>query len=128
MTSSSEGFLNYIVEPEGRCVEIAKGKLLPMGGSKQLEIVAKQPGGQVVISLGKVLHVPNLERILISERQASLKSGLLIVKRPKVAHLGTRKLACYYSSYSPSSGLYETTVRKTSNTQARVGGATAAAT
>ena len=48
MTSSSEGFLNYIVEPEGRCVEIAKGKLLPVGGSKQLEVVAKQPGDRLL--------------------------------------------------------------------------------
>ena len=116
MTSSSERFLNYTVELKGRYVETAKGKLLPMVGSGQLGIVAKQPGGPVIVSSGKVLHVPKLERIPISERQASLKSGLLLVKRPKAAHLGTRLLVCYFFSYSPSSGLYEKTVRKTKAT------------
>ena len=55
----------------------------------------------------KILHVPKLERNLISERQVSLMSGLLFVKSPTVAHLETRKDVCCDSSYSPSSGLYE---------------------
>ena len=75
MTSSSEGFLNYTVEPEGRYVETANEKLLPVVRCGQLEIVAEKPGGAVIIPMGKVLHVPKLERNLISERQASLVSG-----------------------------------------------------
>ena len=112
MTSSSEGFPNYTVEPEGRYVETANGKLPPVAGCGQLEVMAEQPGGLVTISLGKVLHVPQLERNIISERQASLMSGLLFVKSPTVAHLETRKDVCCYFSYSPSSGLYEMTARR----------------
>ena len=41
MALSSENFLDYIVEPEGRYVEIANGKLLPVVGCGQLEIVAE---------------------------------------------------------------------------------------
>ena len=44
ITSSSEGFLKYTVEPEGRYVETANAKLLPVGGCGKLEIEAKQPG------------------------------------------------------------------------------------
>ena len=62
-----------------------------MVGCGQLEIVAEHPGGPVTIPLGKVLHVPKLERSHISERQASLMSGLLFVKSPTVAYLGTGK-------------------------------------
>ena len=51
-------------------------------------------GGLVTISLGKVLHVPKLERNLISERKASLVSGLLFMKSPTAAHLGTGKYVC----------------------------------
>ena len=61
--------------------------------------------------LGKVLHVPKLERNLISERQASLMSGLLFVKSLTVAHLETGNDVCCKFSYSPSSGLYEMTAR-----------------
>ena len=43
MTPSPEGLLNYTVEPEGRCVVATDGKLLPVAGSGQLEIVAEQP-------------------------------------------------------------------------------------
>ena len=57
------------------------------GGRGQLTIAAKQPGGPVTTCLGKVLHVTKLERNLISERQRSLMSGLLLVKSPTVAHL-----------------------------------------
>ena len=109
MTSSSEGFLNYTVESEGRHVETANGKLLPAAGCGQLEIVAKQPGVPVTISLGKVLHVPKLERKLICERRASLMFGLLFVKIPMTAHLGTVNGVCCYFSYSPSPGLCEIT-------------------
>ena len=35
----------------------------------------------MTISLGKVLHVPKLERNSMSESQASLLSGLLFVKK-----------------------------------------------
>ena len=58
-----------------------------MVGCRQLEIVAEQPGGAVTISLGKVLHVPQFERNLISEHLASLMSELLFVKSPTAAHL-----------------------------------------
>ena len=46
-------------------METANGKLLPVVGCGQLEIMAGQPGGPVTIYLGKVLHVPKLERNLI---------------------------------------------------------------
>ena len=112
MTSSFEGFLNYTVEPEGIYVETANGKLLPVVGCGQLQVVTEQPGGPVIISLGKVLHVPKLECNPISERQASLMSGLLFVKSPTVAHLGTGNDMCCYRSFLPSSELYEITTRK----------------
>ena len=112
MTSSSEGLRNYTVEPEGTSVEIANGKLLPVVGSGQLEIVAEQPGGPTTIPLGKVLHVPELGRNLISERQASMMTGLLFVKSPTVAHLGTGDDACCFFNYVPSSGLYEMVARR----------------
>ena len=83
-----------------------------MVGCRQLEIVAEQAMGPVTCSLGKVLHVLKLERNLISQRQASLVSGLLFVKRRTVAHLGTGKDVCCYFNYSPSSGLYEMTGRR----------------
>ena len=51
MASSSEGFLSYTVGPEGKYVETANGKLLPVAGCGQLEIVAEGPGGPVTISL-----------------------------------------------------------------------------
>ena len=107
MTSSSEGFLNYTVEPKDRYVETADRKLLPVVGCGQLKIVAEQLGGPVTISLGKVLHVFKLESNLFSERQASLMSGLLFVNNPTIAHLGSAKdvNVCCYFSYSPSSGL-----------------------
>ena len=76
-------------------------------GCGQLEVVDEQPGGPVTTPLGKVLHVPKPERSLIFERQASLMSVLLFVKRFTVAHLGTGKDVCCYISYTPSSGLYE---------------------
>ena len=83
----------------------------------------------MTISLGNVLHVPKLERNLISERQASLMSGLLFVKSPTTIPLETGKDVCCYFSYSPSSGLYEMTARRRkSYTEARVGGESAAAT
>ena len=41
MASSSEGFLYYTVRPEGRYVETANGKLLPVAGCGQLAIVAE---------------------------------------------------------------------------------------
>ena len=47
MMSSSEGVLNFIVEPEGRYVEAENGKLLPMVGGRQLDIVAEQARGPV---------------------------------------------------------------------------------
>ena len=112
MTPSAEGLLNYTVEPEGRYVAAADGKLLSVAGSGQLEIVAEQPGGPKPISLGKLLHVSKLERNLISERQASLMSGMLFVKSPTVAHLGTGENACCHFDYSPSSGLYEMTAKR----------------
>ena len=111
-TSSSEDFLNYTIEPEGRYAETANGKLLPVVGCGQLEIVAEQPGGPVTISFGKVCHVSKLEHNLISERQASLMSKLVFVKSPTVTHLGTRINMCCSLSYSPSSGLYEIVARK----------------
>ena len=74
--------------------------------------MAEQPGGSVTIFFGKVLYVPSLERNLISERQASLMSGLMFVKSPTVAHLGTEKHVCCYFSYSPPSGLYEMAARR----------------
>ena len=58
-----------------------------MVGCGQLEIVAEQPGGAVTIYLGKVLHVPQLERNLISEHPASLMSELLPVKSTTAEHL-----------------------------------------
>ena len=58
-----------------------------MVGCGQLEIVAEQPRGAVTISLGKVLHEPQLERNLISEHPASLISELMFVKSPTAAHL-----------------------------------------
>ena len=50
MTTSFEGFPNYTVEPEGRYVETANGKLLPVAGCGQLEVVTEQPGGPMTIS------------------------------------------------------------------------------
>ena len=38
--------------------------------------------------------------------------GLLFVKSPTVAQLGTGKDVCCYFSYSPSSGLYDMTARR----------------
>ena len=108
MTSFSEGFLSYTVKSEGRYVKTANGKLLPVVGCRQLEIGAEQPAVLVTISLREV----KLERSLISERQASLMSGLLFMKGPTIAHLGTGKDVCCYFSYSPSSGLYEMTARR----------------
>ena len=49
MTSSSEGLLDYAVEPEGRYVETMNGKLLRVVGFGQLEIVAEQPGQSVTM-------------------------------------------------------------------------------
>ena len=72
-----------------------------MVGCGQLEIVAQQPEGSVTIFLGKVLHVPKLERNLISEREVLLMSGMVFVKSPMVAHLGTGKNVCCYFVYSP---------------------------
>ena len=69
MKPSAEGLLNYTVKPEVRYATSADGKPLSMAGSGQLEIVVEQPGGPKTISLGKVLHVPKLERHLISEPQ-----------------------------------------------------------
>ena len=89
MTSSSEDFLDYTVEPESIYVETANGKLLPVVGCGQLAIVPEQPGGSVIISLGNVLYVPKLECNLIFDRQALFMSGLLFVKSSTVAHLGT---------------------------------------
>ena len=86
MPSSSEGFLDYTIEREGRYVETGNWKVLPVVGCGQLEIVAEQPGAAVTISLGKVLHVPQLERNLISEHPASLMSGLTGREKP---HGGT---------------------------------------
>ena len=63
--------------------------------------------------------MPKLERNLISERQASLMPGLLFVKIPTFAHLGTGKDAWCYFSYSPSSGLYETTAKRRKATPER---------
>ena len=71
----------------------------------------------------KNFHVPKLERNLISERQASLMFGLLFVKNPTVAHLGTGEDVCFYFSYSPSSGLYEMTARRRKTTPERALGA-----
>ena len=119
MTSSSGGFLNYIVEPEGRYVETANGKLLPVVGCGQLEIVAEKPGGLVSISLEKVLHMPKLERHIIYERQTSPMSGMLFVKSPTVAHLGTGNDVFCYFSYSLSLGLYEMTARRRKTTPER---------
>ena len=87
MTSFYEGSNNSTVELEGRHVETANGKLLPVVWCGQLEIGAEQPGVPVTISLVKVLHVPKLERNFISEHQASLMSGLLFVKSLTVAHV-----------------------------------------
>ena len=70
-------------------------------------------------SLGKLLHVPKLERSLISERQVSLMSVLLFVTSPTVAHLRAGEDVCCYFSYSPSSGLYEMTVRRRKATPER---------
>ena len=112
MTSFFEGFLNYTVEPETRYIDAENGKLLPVVGCRQGEIVAEQARGPVTCSLGKVLHVLKLEGNPISERQASLMSGLLFVKRRTVAHLGTGKDVFCYFSYSPSSGLYQITGRR----------------
>ena len=90
-----------------------------MVGRGQLEIVAEQPGGSVTISLRKVLHVPKLERNLISEHQVSLMSGMVFVKSPMVAHLGTGKNMCCYFGYSPWLGLYEMTARRRKATPER---------
>ena len=73
----------------------------------------------MTISFGKALHVPKLERNLISEHHASLMSGLLFVINPTVAHLGAGKDVCYYFSYSSSSGLYEMTARRRKATPKR---------
>ena len=73
----------------------------------------------MTISLGKVLHVPKLERNPISERQVSLMSGMVFVKSPMVAHLGTGKDVCYCFSYSPWSGLHEMTARTRNATPER---------
>ena len=51
-------------------------------GCGQLDIVAEQPGEAVSISLRKVLHVPQLERNVISEHPASLMSGLTVREKP----------------------------------------------
>ena len=85
------GFLYYTVGQGGRNVQVANGKLLPLVGFGKLEIVAEYPKGPVTFSLGKVLNGPKLERNLISERQVSLIFGLLFVKRPMDANLGTGK-------------------------------------
>ena len=81
--------------------------------------MVEQPGRSVTISLGKALHVPKLQRNFISERQASLMSGLLLVKSPMVTHLATGKDVCFYFSYSPSSGLYEMVARRRNVTTKR---------
>ena len=80
MPSSSQGFLNYTVEPEGRCVKTVTWKLLSVVGCGQLDIVAKQPGGPVTICLGKVIHVPKLERNVADVRTAGRE-------KPHVAYL-----------------------------------------
>ena len=66
----------------------------------------------MAMSLRKVLNVPKLERNLIFDHQASLMSGLLVVKSPTVVHLRTGKDVCCYFSYSPSLGLYEMTASR----------------
>ena len=83
MPSSSEGFLDYTIEREGSNVETGNWKVLLVVRCGQLEIVADQLGAAVTISLGKVLHVPQLERNLISEHPASLMSGLAVREKPQ---------------------------------------------
>lgn len=51
--------------------------------------------------------MPKLDRNLISERRASLMSGMLFVKSPTATHLGPVEDACCYFDYLPASGLYE---------------------
>ena len=111
MKSSSESLFHYTVEPEGRYVETASRKLLPVVGCEKLQIAAERLGKPVNIPLRKVLRVPKLERNLISERQVLLMSRMLFVKSPTVAHLGIGKNVCCYFSYSPSSRLHEMRAR-----------------
>ena len=86
MSSTSEGFLDYTAERDGRYVETANWKVLSVVGCGQLEIVAEQPGEAVTVSFRKVLYVPQLERNFIVEHPASLMFGLTVREKP---HGGT---------------------------------------
>lgn len=89
----------------GTSVKVADGNSLPAASSGLLEIKAEQPEGPTSIPLRRVLHVPRMERSLISECQLALMTAQLSSKSPWRAHVGIGEVVCYFCDFNESSEL-----------------------
>lgn len=107
MMPSAEELRSYQPVSVGTSVEIVDGKSLPVAECGLLKMKEEQRERPTRITLGRVLHEPNLGRNLISKRRLALMSGQPFSKSPWRAHVGVGEGACCFFDFNEASGLYE---------------------